>query len=310
MPTPFPAYLFAAAALAGLAGPVRGAETAAAPEDPIAILLRERATLTGVKVDVDPQVFTGLFKVTTDLTGKSPIEALAMVNAALYQSEVQVTKRPYGTVRARFTGNPPHPSAPPDATLPPARPANLRMRMTNSPLDLPLKQLCQWTNRTLIIPADLLKGPSLTLVVSGPIPQSQAVVLLRDAFRQQAGLLLEEKTGNAWEARKDPAFVSAERMTGSLWMQDATVTRVLDEIKTASRKVVSVPPDVSTSPALITVGFSYKSKSEVEARLREALGQQAGIVLEDQPDGSLRVRTREKTETFTDPAAPANPAKP
>ncbi len=307
MPKPLRICLLAAAALAGLALPARAAD---APEEPIAVLLREREALTGVKVDIDPQLFTGLFKVTTDLTGKSSAEALAMVNAALRQSDVRIVNRPDGTAQAQFQGDRPRPPAPPDATLATDRTAPLRMRMTNAPLDLPLKQLCRWTNRTLIIPADLLKGPSLTVVVPGPIPQSQAIVLLRDALRQQTGLILEERPGNALKARKDPAFVSAERITGCLWLQDATVASVLDEIKTASRKVVSVPPAVSANPALVTVGFSYKSKPEVVTRLREALSQQAGIVLEDLPDGSLRVRTPEKTETFADPSAPPKPAKP
>jgi hypothetical protein len=296
------AFPLLAVALAASFWVARAADTQAG-EDPIALLLREREALTGEKSEASPEVFNGLLKITADFTGLSHDQALALVNTTLSQDGILRIKQPDGTFRAELSqGNKINQPAGFPST-PATEPKVSVMQLTNAPLDGVLMNLLRYSGKKLVVSAALLKDKSINLYVAN-LTQSQAAGILRDALRQQAGLLLDEFPGDTLQARQDESFVAADRVLGAVYLHDVTAGRILGALYNVTRKSVVIPDGNS---ALVTVGFSYRSKKEAENLLRTALAAQAGIVLDDRPDGSLSLHQPERNETFAEPAAAPKP---
>jgi hypothetical protein len=289
--------LIASVALAapGLAAHAAGA---AAAEDPIAVLLREREALSGEHVTTTPEVFSGALKVTVDITGKPRDEALRLVISALSDSGISLYRMQDGASQARRGG-----ANQPNFAPHPADTKVGQLRLSDAPLVLVLNNLLHCAGKTLVISLDLLKGPGIN-VDAANITQSQEANILRDALHLQAGLLLDERPGGAFQARKDESFVAADRVLGAVYLESVTVGNVLGALNHVTHQSVAVPDGNS---ALVTVGFSYRSKKEAENLLRTALAAQAGIVLDDRPDGSLSLHQPERNETFAEPAAAPKP---
>jgi len=289
-------FLLAFAALAAPFGLSRAADTPPA-EDPIAVLLREREALTGEQVEVTPDVFTGQLKVTVDISGKAHGEALRLVNTALRNSGIEWVQIDDIKHAWRLGANP-YKSAPHLETK------VSRLSMSNAPIDRVINDLLNLTGRTIVISLDLLNGPGLNVEATN-VTQSHAAEFLRDALRQEAGLLLDETPDNGFQARRDETFKPNNRSIGVMCLQNASAETILGALHTLNTNVILLPyPEANQR--LVSVECSYRTKPEAEKTLRTALASQAGIVVNQQSDGSWEVRQSGRNEYIAAPA-PAAP---
>jgi hypothetical protein len=219
-----------------------------------------------------------------------------LVNSAISNSGIAFYPGPNGIHQARRGGadGAPKTTPNPDAKV-------TKLVFNNAPVTLVLNELLLFSGKTLVIPLELLDGPGLNLNLAN-LPSRQGAAILRDALRLQSGLLLDESPDGAFHARRDESFIADERVLGAIYLQNVTANDILGALHNLSMKQ-GARPQLDADQSLITVGFSYRTKQEAGETLRAALASQAGILMDQQADGTWEVRPSGRNEHLATPAA-------
>jgi len=176
-----------------------------------------------------------------------------------------------------------------------------KLYLNDAPIDLIIGQLGQWSGKTIYASPEVSAVKFKNRVALTNVTAAEATGLLVEFLEKQAGIVFDELPDGLWLVHllardRDPkaegvVFRGFESRSGLNLLAELSDDRKID-----------VSPGVLKCPAHFDLSIYAATHSQVVAKLREALDQQAGIVGTDLPDGTLQLRLKSGE---TDPLVPA-----
>jgi hypothetical protein len=132
-------------------------------------------------------------------------------------------------------------------------------------------------------------GRSMTLhLESGPVSKVSAQVL---AALAQQDEIISDATDDPWVTNLRLSADAAAKVRYTLQLKNSPVPAVVhDCLQSFMGKTIAFSPQSFRGAAPITLSIDAVPLSEAIKKLRDAIEQQAGIVLDEQPDGNFTAR--------------------
>ncbi len=159
--------------------------------------------------------------------------------------------------------------------------------------DIVLRKLCEITGKKYQSPGakaqQVIASRHITLHLEN-IPISEAYALMRQAIEKQAEVELIETT-----------VTLTPRLPQTVAYNATPVAQIFDTFESWTGRKLLAPTPVRQSAGKVTLAFQDVPNQQAVVLLRDALKQQAGIMLDERPDGSFTARLLPKYEDFNDP---------